>query len=246
MYKMFLSDKLIEEMRAFKSQKDVEKFIKKNRSIEHLPMALMDYAAELWSNNNYESAMMIYMEMDGNKHLPYVYDDVTLGLRLGKYYIENGEIEKGKTYLLNICNEYSNYEESFSFRELTDEWLKVKPYVADQIPASLITMGDEAEAIDNASMTDDELLELLLEEIGSGGVHSYLTSYGHRLEETLAAAEHNGKTITVEFLKMIKTKYFGGKMPEKLEKINEIIFENDWWFEEEFDQYYSHIEDELA
>ena len=37
-----------------------------------------------------------------------------------------------------------------------------------------------------------------------------------------------------------------GKMPEKIETIENIIFKNDWWFEEEYDKYYYEIEKELC
>ena len=55
---------------------------------------------------------------------------------------------------------------------------------------------------------DDELLELFLSEMGSGGIHTYLTSYGHLLERTLEMARSKEKPITVELLELIKTKYF--------------------------------------
>ena len=45
---------------------------------------------------------LIYLEMAENKHLKYIYDDVTLWFRLGEYYINNKEIEKGKAYKSRI------------------------------------------------------------------------------------------------------------------------------------------------
>lgn len=233
-------DVLIEEMKKFKSQKDVAEFIGKYRKTMNLPMIMMEYADELMHQNEYDKAILMYLEIDKNKKLEYIYDDVTLWFRLGEYYINNGDVEKGKSYLIKICDEVSNYEESFEFRELTVNWQKLKPYIIDDIKPSLVFEEDDE------PMTDDELLEVLLEELGSGGLHPYLTYYGDRLEETLAAAKRKGKTKTVELLELIKTKYFKGEMPKDIQTIEDIILKNDWWFEEEDEEYYDEIEDELC
>ena len=47
MSKVVMLDDLMEQMRNFKSQKDVAKFIKKYRSVDYLPMIMMNYADEL-------------------------------------------------------------------------------------------------------------------------------------------------------------------------------------------------------
>ena len=234
-------DVLTEEMRKFKTQEDVAEFIKKYKKTMNLPMIMMEYAGELMNQNEYDKAMLMYLEMDKNKKLEYIYDDVTLWFRLGEYYINNGDIEKGIVYLKKICNEISNYEESFEFRGLTADWEKLKPYVGDKIKPSLVMEED-----DDKPIVDGELLELLLEELGSGGLHSYLTYYGDRLEETLEAAKRKNKSKTVELLELIKTKYFKGQMPKDVQIIEDIIMENDWWFEEEDEEYYDDIEDELC
>lgn len=236
-------DDLMLQMDNFESRNDVAKFIKKYKSVEYLPMIMMNYADELRNKSKYDIANLIYLKMVENKHLKYIYDEVTLYLRLGEYYINNGEIEKGKSYLISLCDEVDNYEEAIEFKELTAEWQKVKAYVIDEIKPSLVTMNDTDE---DEFVPDDELLELLLSEMGSGGIHAYLTSYGHLLERTLEMARAKEKPVTVELLELIKTKYFKGEMPKKLSAIENIIDKNDWWFEEEFDQYYYKIEKELC
>ena len=243
MAKIIMVDDLMEQMDNFKSQKDVSKFIKKYKLVEYLPMIMMNYADELRNKGKCDIADLIYLEMVDNKHLKYIYDEVTLYIRLGEYYINNGEIEKGKSYLISLCDEVDNYEEAIEFRELTAEWQKLKAYVIDEIKPFLVTINDTDE---DEFVPDDELLELLLSEMGSGGIHAYLTSYGHLLERTLEMARSKEKPITVELLELIKTKYFKGEMPKKLSAIENIIDKNDWWFEEEFDQYYYKIEKELC
>ena len=243
MSKIIMVDDLMEEMNNFKSQKDVAKFIKKYKSVEYLPMIIMNYADELRNKNKCNIANLMYLEMAENKHLEYIYDEVTLYLRLGEYYINNGEIEKGKSYLILLCDEVENYEEAIEFRELTDDWQKLKHYVVDEIKPSLVTMNDTDE---DEIIPDDEFLELFLEEMASGGIHAYLTGYGHLLERTLEMAKLAKKPVTVELLELIKTKYFKGEMPQKLITIENIIDKNDWWFEEEYDQYYYKIEKELC
>lgn len=243
MAKTVMVDDLMQQMDEFSSQKDVAKFIKKYKSLDYLGIIMINYAEELIAKNKYDTACLIYLEIDENKNLKYISDDVTVWFRLGEYYINKGETEKGKAYLIKLCNAVSNYEESLGFRELTDAWQKLKPYVADEIKPSLITLCDTDE---DEEMTEDELLELFLSEMASGGLHAYLTSYGHRLEETLAAAKNKEKPLTAELLELVKTKYFKGKMPKKLETIENRIFKNDWWFEEEYDKYYYEIEKELC
>lgn len=243
MAKIIAVDDLMEQMNDFASRKDVAKFIRKYKSVDYLDMIMINYAEELIVKNKYDTAYLIYLEIVENKNLKYISDEVTLWFRLGEYYINKGDVEKGKSYLIKLCNEVENYEESLGFRELTAEWQKLKSYVIDEIKPSLITIKDTK---DDEPMTEDELLELFLEEMASGGVHAYLTCYGHRLEETLAAAKHKEKYITVELLELIKTKYFKGKMPKKVETIENIILKNDWWFEEEFENYYYEIEKELC
>ncbi len=243
MAKIIAVDDLMEQMNDFASRKDVAKFIRKYKSVDYLDMIMINYAEELIVKNKYDTAYLIYLEIVENKNLMYISDEVTLWFRLGEYYINKGDVEKGKSYLIKLCNEVENYEESLGFRELTAEWQKLKSYVIDEIKPSLITIKDTK---DDEPMTEDELLELFLEEMASGGVHAYLTCYGHRLEETLSAAKHKEKYITVELLELIKTKYFKGKMPKKVETIENIILKNDWWFEEEFENYYYEIEKELC
>ena len=243
MAKIIMVDDLMAQMDDFTNQKDVAKFIKKYKSVDYLGMIMINYAEELITKNKYDIACLIYLEIDENKYLKYISDEVTLWFRLGEYYINKGEIEKGKQYLINLCDEVDNYEEAIEFRELTAEWQKLKAYVIDEIKPSLVTMNDTDE---DEFVPDDELLELLLSEMGSGGIHAYLTSYGHLLERTLEMARSKEKPITVELLELIKTKYFKGEMPEKLSAIENIIDKNDWWFEEEFDQYYYKIEKELC
>lgn len=243
MAKVIMVDDLMEQMDNFESQKDVSKFIKKYKSVEYLPMIMMNYADELRNKGKYDIANLIYLEIVENKHLKYIYDEVTLYLRLGEYYINNGEVGKGKSYLISLCDEVDNYEEAIECRELTVGWQKLKPYVADEIKPSLVIMNDTDE---DEFVPDDELLELFLSEMSSGGIHAYLTSYGHLLERTLKMARAKEKPVTVDLLELIKTKYFKGEMPQKLATIENIIDKNDWWFEDEFDQYYYEIEKELC
>ena len=243
MAKIIMVDDLMEQMDNFKTQKDVARFIKKYKSVEYLPMIMMNYADELRNKGKCDIANLIYLEVFENKHLKYIYDEVTLYLRLGEYYINNGEIEKGKSYLISLCDEVDNYEEAIEFRELTADWQKLKPYVVDEIKPSLVTMNDTDE---DEFVPDDELLELFLEEMASGGIHAYLMSYGHLFERTLEMANAKGKIVTVELLELIKEKYFKGNMPKKLSTIENLIDKNDWWFEEEYDKYYYEIEKELC
>lgn len=64
-------------------------------------------------------------------------DDITLYLLSAQYYIEQGEVERGKEYLIKLCTETaSNYEEAIGFRELEDVWEKYRYLVEGQVPGS--------------------------------------------------------------------------------------------------------------
>ena len=71
MSKIIMVDDLIEQMDNFKCQKDVAEFIKKYKSVEYLPMIMMNYAEVLRRNNKYDTANLIYLEITENKHLEY-------------------------------------------------------------------------------------------------------------------------------------------------------------------------------
>lgn len=65
-------------------------------------------------------------------------DDVTYYLRNAQYYIEMGDLELGKSYLVKLCCEtVDNYEESIGFRELTHVWDKYRHLVEGKVPASI-------------------------------------------------------------------------------------------------------------
>lgn len=239
MAKIVMVDDFMAEMDNFSSRKDVAKFIKKYRKMMHLEMIMVNYAEELINKKKHDTAMLIYLELVDNKYIEYISDEVTVWFRLGEYYINNGDIERGKGYLIQICNNYDNYEESFEFRALTKSWNKIKPYVEGEIKPSLVTNNNDDEI---EPMTDAELLELFIEEMASGGIHAYLTNFGHRLDDTIGAAKRQEKALTIELLELIKDKYFDGKMPKTLDEIENRIYKNDWWFEQEYDEYYYRIE----
>lgn len=243
MTKIVNTDDILEKMNNFSSQKDAEKFIKKYKKLPFIEAIMVNYAEELIAKNHYDTAILIYLELVQNKYLKDLIDEIYVWFRLGEYYINNNDIEKGKEYLIKLCDNYENYEESFEFRDLTFDWKRIKAYVEDDIKPS-ISFNNTTQ--NNTPMTDNELLELFIEEMASGGIHAYLTNYGHRLESTLAAAQKADKPITAELLKLLKNKYFNGKMPENIETIENTILKNDWWFEEEYDEYYCKIEQELG
>ena len=96
MAKTVMVDDLMQQMDEFSSQKDVAKFIKKYKSLDYLGIIMINYAEELIAKNKYDTACLIYLEIDENKNLKYISDEVTLWFRLGEYYINKGETEREK------------------------------------------------------------------------------------------------------------------------------------------------------
>ena len=101
--KIIMIDDLMKQMDDFKNQKDVSKFINKYKSVDYLDMIMTNYAEQLITKKQYDTACLIYLEIERNKNLKYISDEVTLWFRLGEYYINKGETDKGKSYLIKLC-----------------------------------------------------------------------------------------------------------------------------------------------
>ena len=73
MAKIIMIEDLLAQMDGFVTQKDVAKFIKKYKSADYLGMIMINYAEELITKNKYDIACLIYLEIDENKYLKYIY-----------------------------------------------------------------------------------------------------------------------------------------------------------------------------
>jgi len=88
-----------------------------------------------------------------------VADEVTLYLLSAQYYIEQGEVERGKEYLIKLCTETaSNYEEAISFNGLDDVWEKYRYLVEGQVPASFTSYS--LLPFDQCTMQIEDILAL--------------------------------------------------------------------------------------
>ena len=121
----------------FNIEQECKSLMKRFKDTMQMPSRLSEIAIQLFINNkNIECAICImeYLETTG---MQYVADEITLYILLAKYYIDNGNIERGKHFLILIATDTSdNYEESLYYRNLLDTWNEYKHYVEGEIPPS--------------------------------------------------------------------------------------------------------------
>ena len=73
---------------------------------------------------------------------------------------DGADLELGKAYLIAMCRTISNYEEIIELEELTEQWERYRPLVAEWIPASITVNGSRAKAPSECAMTIGQILEM--------------------------------------------------------------------------------------
>lgn len=73
---------------------------------------------------------------------------------------DGADLEFGKAYLIAMCRTISNYEEIIELEELTEQWERYRPLVAEWIPASITVNGSRAKAPSECAMTIGQILEM--------------------------------------------------------------------------------------
>lgn len=142
---------IIMGLNSITSEKELSNFFKKYRKVQYLDIIIVNYAEELINISDYEKGIMIIKGIYESKYINHISDDITVYIILAQYYIENGDIEKGKKFLINIANQtVDNYEESLDFRGWLDTWNKYKHLVKDEINEPIFLT-------DNEILSDDEL-----------------------------------------------------------------------------------------
>ena len=172
------------------------------------------------------------------------WDDTTLFLRLAQYYIEKGETETGKQFLMRICTDTAdNYEQAINYRKLGDVWEKYKPLIQDDLPEPkqencsmeigeilaqsgsqlLLELGIHVNELSDHGNRLQKLnqwervvydLDTLSDEINSGGIDCWLSYHGTRYTQTLKAAEKIGAVTTVSLLERIRKHFPGKEIPK--------------------------------
>lgn len=79
-------------------------------------------------------------------------------LPLAQEYIERGEVELGKAYLVAMCRANDNYEESIAFNELTEVWEKYKHLVDGLVSPSVSVYAPEPMMPEACSMSIGDIL----------------------------------------------------------------------------------------
>lgn len=229
-------DDIIEELNNIASEKELSEFFKKYRNVQWLDIVVVNYAEELVKISDYEKGIMIIKGVYETKYLKYISDEITIYIILAQYYIENDDIEKGKKFLIKVANEtVDNYEETLGFCGWLDTWNKYKHLVNNEIKAPIFLNDEESS---DEELTDGELLNLLLEEVHSGGYDAYLSYNSQYFNRTLKIAENRKMNSLVEQLKRIKSKFPNNTVPNNA--IN-IIEDSNLNFDDEDELFYSNV-----
>ena len=230
----------------FYIEQECKSLMRRFKDTMQIPSRLSEIAIQLFNNKkNVECAVRImkYLETTG---MQYVADEITLYMLLAKYYIDNGNIERGKHYLVRIAtNTSENYEDSLSFRDLLDTWNSYKHYVNGEIPPSKrLNIAQDEEDLDPLGE-----IELLLMEVGSGGFSYYLYYYGDHFNKMYNAVKEIGATKTVLILEDVKKQFPNGIIPENSNERKTLIDnleDSGVSFEREDERFYDIGERELV
>lgn len=230
--KLINIENTIKDLDNVTNEKELSRFFKKYRKVQFIDVMLVNYAENLIKSDNYEKGIMIIKGIYESKYFDFLSDDVTVYILLARHYIENGDIEKGKQFLIKTANETTdNYEESLKFRGYLDVFNKYKPLVEDKIKKSVSTDTEE-------ELSDDDLLELLLEEVHSGGYESYLSNYSKYFDRTLKLAKKRKMTLLAKQLERIKSKFPNNAVPYNA---IDVIESNRLKFDSEDELFYSTV-----
>lgn len=141
-------------------EKSLRVLLKKYRENYAVFLDVFQYGDDLMEQGRYTLGLR-YLQI-AKDVFPVYADDVTYYLRNAQYYIEMGDLELGKSYLVKLCCEtVDNYEESIGFRELTHVWDKYKHLVEGKVPAS-ISLNDKKKPLkpEDCTMQIEEILQL--------------------------------------------------------------------------------------
>lgn len=197
----------VNDLNNVTTEKELTRFFKKYRKVQFIDVVAVNYAEELIKGSDYEKGIMIIKGVYESKYLPFLSDETTVYILLARHYIENGNVEKGKELLVKIANETTdNYEESLDFRGYLDIWNKYKHLVEGEIKEPVCLNADR-------ELSDDELLELLTQEVHSGGYDAYLSYNAEYFNRTLKIAKDRNLKQLVQQLERIQSKFPDNSVP---------------------------------
>ena len=163
-------------------------FVKKYRNDYLIGNLLVEAGDDAMEKGDAETAFAF---LKAAEKCPNGADETTLYLRLAQIYLEKGDQETGIAYLIRLCTEGpSNYEESISFRELTEVWNRYRHLVDGLVPPSVsiysgprpLSPDECSKSIDEIwALPEDEILSALSDHVGemsgSGGELNYLNKW---------------------------------------------------------------------
>lgn len=157
--------KNFEQSRDLKALKEnLEEFSEKYKNYLGIGDVLINRGEEYYASGQIPAGQIFMLTAD--KYFDDVFDTTTLCLRCAEYYVEKGETEKGTEYLISMCEEIENYEESVAIRDLTDVWEKYKHLVEGKVTKSISVNFESASSEkvsvspENCSMQIDDIFSL--------------------------------------------------------------------------------------
>lgn len=94
---------------------------------------ILTYGEELISDGSYDAGISVIRSVERNFKI--IANQTILCIRLAEFEFENGNIERGKEYILRFLTKVDNYEEAIEINGLTDVWNQYKSKV-DTLPKS--------------------------------------------------------------------------------------------------------------
>ena len=175
---------------------DLQKLASEYRSHYGACLVFLEYGKEIFDRGEIEYGFKILqIGMNTFKEVP---RDTGIYLRFVQYNMEHNQEGKAEEYLLKICNEISNYDESIEWSGMSTIWEKYKYLVDGKVPLPLSQRQPVAKTPDKCTkqigdilqLPKDELLNELSEHLGEMSCYGEEITYLNKWEKIIFDADN--------------------------------------------------------
>lgn len=140
------------------TRKELQKLASDYSKCYHAWCDFLEYGCDIFDKGETEQGFKILQI--GLNSFENAHADTGIHLRFVQYYMENENPEKAEEYLLKICLEISNYDESIEWSGVSAIWEKYRYLVEGKIPPPLSAMSSVIKSPDECTKDIKEILEL--------------------------------------------------------------------------------------
>ena len=140
------------------SRNSLQKLASEYRKHYGACMIFMEYGTEIFDCGEKEHGYKILQI--GLNTFKDTYEDTGLYLRFVQYFMENDEVEKATEYLMKICNNVPNYDESIEWSGMSAVWEKYKYLVEGKVPLPVSQQEPAIKSPEECSKKITEILKL--------------------------------------------------------------------------------------